>query len=415
MENTGETKKSEEDNQGDERQQQNSPTESQKTVSDDDEIDYSVEPEFYDPELDDKDELWVKKRRKGPNSDAVLTCPACFTTLCLDCQRHEKYLTQYRAMFVVNCKIIHEQASQPGNKRKRGRKQRNSAEAAAESSTGEIVKPVQCAVCSTQVGVLDEEEGIRCISMEQGLKPRPKHNTSPLPKPLENEQVVVGKEYRTVVGDVDFSSGICGKIEKMVSHGLFRDALELFEILECKSGESNVGISTYDALIRACIGLKSGRGVKRVMNYMHICGVKPDQYLSNRLLLMHVKCGMMMDALRLFDDLPERNVVSWNTIIGGLLDSGDYHGAFGMFLMMSDEYISPDSRMLAMMIRASAGVGLIAPGRQLHSLVVKMDVEDDIYVSCSLIDMYSKCGSIDDARENFFFHTIKFCVMKAAV
>jgi len=57
-------------------------------VSDDDEIDYSVKPEFYDPELDDKDELWVQKKRKGSNSDAVLSCPACFTTLCLDCQRY---------------------------------------------------------------------------------------------------------------------------------------------------------------------------------------------------------------------------------------------------------------------------------------------------------------------------------------
>merc|ERR1712228_703596 len=43
--------------------------------------------------------------RKVPNSDAVLNCPACFTVLCLDCQRHELYKTQYRAMFVVNCTV----------------------------------------------------------------------------------------------------------------------------------------------------------------------------------------------------------------------------------------------------------------------------------------------------------------------
>lgn len=56
-------------------------------VSSDEEIDYSVEPEFYDPKLDDVDELWVNKQRKSPSSDAVLSCPACFTTLCLDSQR----------------------------------------------------------------------------------------------------------------------------------------------------------------------------------------------------------------------------------------------------------------------------------------------------------------------------------------
>ena len=57
-------------------------------VSSDDEIDYSIKPEFYDPNIDNKDELWVHKQRKGRSSDAVLSCPACFTTLCLDSQRY---------------------------------------------------------------------------------------------------------------------------------------------------------------------------------------------------------------------------------------------------------------------------------------------------------------------------------------
>ncbi|EYU29565.1 hypothetical protein MIMGU_mgv1a020425mg, partial [Erythranthe guttata] len=55
--------------------------------SDDDEIDYSAKPEFYDPKIDERNEKWVKKQRRGFNSDAVLSCPACFTTLSFDCQR----------------------------------------------------------------------------------------------------------------------------------------------------------------------------------------------------------------------------------------------------------------------------------------------------------------------------------------
>lgn len=58
-------------------------------VSSDDEIDYSVKPEFYDPNIDDIDEKWAHKQRKGRSSDAILSCPACFTTLCLDCQRYD--------------------------------------------------------------------------------------------------------------------------------------------------------------------------------------------------------------------------------------------------------------------------------------------------------------------------------------
>ncbi|KAF3456711.1 hypothetical protein FNV43_RR01365 [Rhamnella rubrinervis] len=136
-----------------------SPTNSQHTVSDDDEIDYTIKPEFYDPDLDDKDELWVNKRRKGQNTDAVLSCPACFTTLCLECQRHEKYLTQYRAVFVVNCKIGNERSMRQFITRpKRGKRRRESGESEVNPGGGEIFKQVCCLLCSTEVGVIDEDE-----------------------------------------------------------------------------------------------------------------------------------------------------------------------------------------------------------------------------------------------------------------
>ncbi|KAK9274473.1 hypothetical protein L1049_021721 [Liquidambar formosana] len=136
-----------------------SPTESQQTVSDDDEIDYSIRPEFYDSDLDDKDELWVHKKRKGRNSDAVLSCPACFTTLCLECQRHEKYVTQYRAVFVVNCKIKSDQVSQQRSLQpKRGKRRRESGENEVGPVGAEMFRSVCCSVCSAEVGVFDEDE-----------------------------------------------------------------------------------------------------------------------------------------------------------------------------------------------------------------------------------------------------------------
>ncbi|GAV72273.1 Eapp_C domain-containing protein [Cephalotus follicularis] len=136
---------------------ENSPSNSEKTISDDDEIDYSIKPEFYDPDLDAKDESWVNEKRKGRTSDAVLSCPACFTTLCLECQRHETYVTQYRAVFVVNCKTESNQVRQSILRPKRGRRGRESNETAAPVG-GETFKPVCCSVCSTEVGVIDEDE-----------------------------------------------------------------------------------------------------------------------------------------------------------------------------------------------------------------------------------------------------------------
>ncbi|ESW14759.1 hypothetical protein PHAVU_007G015100 [Phaseolus vulgaris] len=137
-----------------------SPTNSQKTVSDDDEIDYTTKPEFYDPNLDDKNEQWIHKKRQGLVSDAVLSCPACFTTLCLECQRHEKYLTQYRAVFVTNCKIgndkVLKQNTSRSRKRNRGSERFDSHD--PNSTNIETFKQVCCSACSTEVGVIDQDE-----------------------------------------------------------------------------------------------------------------------------------------------------------------------------------------------------------------------------------------------------------------
>ncbi|XP_074548236.1 E2F-associated phosphoprotein [Halichoeres trimaculatus] len=154
----------------------------QRTVLTNDEL-------LYDPDEDDRDQAWVDARRRGynrkraaaaprlqpqalPRSDAILNCPACMTTLCLDCQRHEKYRTQYRAMFVMNCTVKKDEAlrykTQPdrksrNRKRRRGQKTETPPDeggdpAPAGMNTDEIYHPVQCSECTTEVAVFDKDE-----------------------------------------------------------------------------------------------------------------------------------------------------------------------------------------------------------------------------------------------------------------
>ncbi|KAM5235384.1 E2F-associated phosphoprotein isoform 1-T1 [Ctenodactylus gundi] len=135
---------------------------------------------LYDPEKDNRDQAWVDAQRRGyhgfgkqrphqqqqpvPNSDAVLNCPACMTTLCLDCQRHESYKTQYRAMFVMNCSVNKEEVlkykTSDNRKKRRGyKKMRSDPEDSAEPAGGEeVYHPVMCTQCSTEVAVYDKDE-----------------------------------------------------------------------------------------------------------------------------------------------------------------------------------------------------------------------------------------------------------------
>ena len=112
-------------------------------------------------------------------TDAILNCPCCMTTLCMDSQRHDKYKTQYRAMFVSNCKINQDELlkypkeefeSQALNAKKmrknksKAQSVSNEAKEKMESKTGEqdfdIFRPVMCQICCTEVGVYEESEEI---------------------------------------------------------------------------------------------------------------------------------------------------------------------------------------------------------------------------------------------------------------
>ncbi|KAL2329965.1 hypothetical protein Fmac_017546 [Flemingia macrophylla] len=230
---------------------------------------------------------------------------------------------------------------------------------------------------------------ICCSSMEQKLNPKPKKAecVERRVKVLDDTQIRKAAP-----------PGLCSQIEKLVLCNRYREAMELFEILELYHDGCNVGGSTYDALVSACVGLRSNRAVKRVFRYMINSGFEPDLYVSNRVLLMHVECGRMLHARKLFDKMPEKDLASWMTMIGGLVDSGKFSEAFGLFLCMWEEFNNGSSRTFVTMIRASAGLGLIEVGRQIHSCALKRGVGDDNFVSCALIDMYSKCGSIEDAH-----------------
>eukprot|EP00039_Didymoeca_costata_P029639 m.25639 g.25639 ORF g.25639 m.25639 type:complete len:266 (+) comp7725_c0_seq4:273-1070(+) len=145
---------------------------------------------LYDPRMDDEDQAWVdmqKRKNKSvdmfgldmpeketrttdpnvsaaPNSDAILSCPACMTVLCFDCQRHDLYETQFRAMFVVNCNIESGETlhyPEPGKKKKNQRRYKKSNEKEqswTNNNPGETVNPVKCTECETVVAVYDSDE-----------------------------------------------------------------------------------------------------------------------------------------------------------------------------------------------------------------------------------------------------------------
>eukprot|EP00879_Flechtneria_rotunda_P003884 GHRR01004124.1.p1 GENE.GHRR01004124.1~~GHRR01004124.1.p1 ORF type:complete len:184 (+),score=30.80 GHRR01004124.1:611-1162(+) len=124
----------------------------------------AAEDLLYDPNADDEDEQWAKQQRNGRQTDAILSCPGCFTTLSVDCQQHAIHHTQYRAMFTMNCdvkldQVIKGEVQRPSGKQKRKRRQpEDNQQQHASPKQLEVLHPVCCAVCGTQIGAQDSDE-----------------------------------------------------------------------------------------------------------------------------------------------------------------------------------------------------------------------------------------------------------------
>ena len=125
---------------------------------------------LYNESADKMDELWTNIHYpENPNTDATLSCPFCFTILTKDCQRHEVYTNQYRAMFAYNCKITNDILRYKKKKKwVHNRKNEKNGDIALteemiqnlnlDERDYDIYYPVQCRICGTDVGVYDKDE-----------------------------------------------------------------------------------------------------------------------------------------------------------------------------------------------------------------------------------------------------------------
>lgn len=121
------------------------------------EMESMYEENFYDPLQDEKNEEWIYSnlRKDRDSQPIVLSCPKCFTQLCFECQMHESYENQFRALFAQNCKINLTRTLKPqGNN---GKQKENMIEEEEDIAnlrqTFEIYFSVECNICSTEVGV----------------------------------------------------------------------------------------------------------------------------------------------------------------------------------------------------------------------------------------------------------------------
>lgn len=110
-----------------------------------------------------------------------------------------------------------------------------------------------------------------------------------------------------------------------------------------------------------------------------------------------------IEACRMFfEEMPNRNIFSWNGLIGGYARNGQYFGIIGAFKrMLSESNVTPNDVTLVMVLCACARLGALVLGKWVHVYSEGNGWKGNIFVGNALIDMYAKCGVIENAIEVF--------------
>ncbi|XP_074564551.1 pentatricopeptide repeat-containing protein ELI1, chloroplastic [Curcuma longa] len=209
-------------------------------------------------------------------------------------------------------------------------------------------------------------------------------------------------------------------------HGLHDDALLLFSDMLSSSVEPNA--FTFSSALKAC-PLPLGRALH---GHSLKLSLHSDPYVATAILDMYARGGDVVSARSLFDAMPERRLVSstammtcysklgdldqarqlfdemgerdsicWNTMIDGYTQHGRPNEALLLFRKMLLSSAKPNEVTVISVLSAIAQQGSVGVGRWVHSFIDNNPIEFNAKVGTALIDMYWKCGSLEDARAVF--------------
>ncbi|XP_042479250.1 pentatricopeptide repeat-containing protein At3g02330, mitochondrial-like isoform X1 [Macadamia integrifolia] len=176
-----------------------------------------------------------------------------------------------------------------------------------------------------------------------------------------------------------------------------REALVLFKDMFWTDVRPNC--FTFASIISACTGLEKDL-LLLMLFHAHVIkfGVEGNSFVTSSLIDCYSKCGRITQAVSLFSATRERDIIILNSMITGYSDNLLGEEALRLFVEMLNDGFKATNYTFVSVLNACGSLTVLQQGRQMHSLVMKIGSDQNVFVSGSLIDMYAKCGSINDAR-----------------
>ncbi|WZY98152.1 hypothetical protein YC2023_070481 [Brassica napus] len=184
---------------------------------------------------------------------------------------------------------------------------------------------------------------------------------------------------------------------------LHHDVLEMFIEMITESGLLPDNF-TFPCVVKACAGVSEVRVGLAVHGLVVKTRLVEDVFVSNALVSFYGTHGYVSEALKVFSVMPERNLVSWNSMIRVFSDNGLSEECFlflGEMMEEDDGAFTPDVATLATLLPVCAREREMGVGKGVHGLAMKLSLDKEVVVNNALTDMYSKCGCLNDAKVIF--------------
>lgn len=157
---------------------------------------------------------------------------------------------------------------------------------------------------------------------------------------------------------------------------------------------------TLPLVLKSCTGLSSLRLGRQVHGVVVINGFSVDLPNSNALITMYGKCGDLGVARKVFDEMPERNEVSWSALMAGYGVHGKFGEVFGLFERMVEDGQKPDGLTFTALLTACSHGGLVERGKEYFGMMrMGFDLRPGLEHYTCMVDMLGRAGQVEEAEK----------------
>ncbi|CAN8276237.1 unnamed protein product [Cochlearia groenlandica] len=183
--------------------------------------------------------------------------------------------------------------------------------------------------------------------------------------------------------------------------GRSRDALVLFNEMLRNGFCPNE--FTLSSVVKAAASVAEPKGSygQQLHGFCLKSGFYSNVHVGSSLLDLYTRYGLMDDAHCVFDELESKNDVSWNALIAGHARRCGTEKALKLFQKMLREGFKPSHFSYSSIFGACSSTGFLEQGKWVHAYMIKSGEKLVAFAGNTLIDMYAKSGSINDARKIF--------------